>query len=156
MSKQKKKKNNRALLSPEKEESAAAARARHQAAFKRNKRYLLPLLANTLLFYGAYAVLSETPVCTAVLWIYFALLIGFSAAYVIYNQGFYRKNITPDMLPDTMTAEEKQAAIDEGKTRLEKSKWMITIIFPLVMTFILDILILFMIEPIIDALGIRF
>ena len=136
-----------AYLSPKKEDAAAAARERKKAAFQKNKKYLLPLLLNTVLFYALYAVLSNTSACMIVLWAYFILLIGFSMAYIIYNHGFYRKNLTPEMLPDSMSDEEKQAFIDEGKARMDKSKWMITIIFPLVMTFIFDIIILFMIEP---------
>jgi len=90
-----------------------------------------------------------------VLWVYFALTLGFSIAYIVYNRGFSRKNLTLDMLPDTMSDAEKQAFIDDGNERLDKSKWMITIIFPLIMTFMIDIVVLFMMEPLIDALGIN-
>ena len=156
MNKKKKNNNYHSFLSKEKEDIAAAARERKKEAFKKNKKYLLPLLVNTVLFYAVYSVLSNTPACTIVLWVYAALTVGFSITYIIYNRGFTRKNLTPDMLSDTMTAEEKQRFIDDGNERLDKSKWMITIIFPLVMTFMIDIMILFMIEPLIDSLGIRF
>jgi len=155
MSKQKKNNNYRSFLSKEKEDKATAARERKKAAFSKNKKYLFPLLVNTVLFYGVYAILSSTPACEIVLWVYFALTLGFSIAYIVYNRGFSRKNLTLDMLPDTMSDAEKQAFIDDGNERLDKSKWMITIIFPLIMTFMIDIVVLFMMEPLIDALGIN-
>ena len=149
-----KKKKNHSYLPKDREDAAAEAKKRKEAAFKRNRKYIWPLILNTVAFYGIYAVLNNTPACTVVMWLYFALLIGFAAAYVIYNQGFFRNNLTPEQLPSSMSDEEKQAFIDEGKRRSEKSKWMITIIFPLVMTFIIDIVILFMPEPLIEMLGI--
>lgn len=150
----KKKKKSYTYLSAEKEDLAAEARERKKKAFEKNKKYLLPLLMNTVLFYGVYAVLINTPVCTAVMWTYFALLLGFSVAYIIYNQGFFRKNLTTEQLPSGMSDQEKREFLDEGKRRMDKSKWMITVIFPLVMTFVIDMVILFMLEPLMQTLGI--
>ena len=65
--------------------------------------------------------------------------------YVIYNRGFTAKNATPDMLPDTMTAEEKQAYLAEAKERLEKSKWVLTILIPIILVFAVDMIYLFLI-----------
>ena len=149
----KKKINSHHLHSKKKEEAALEEKERKKASFERNKKYLLPLLLNTVLFYGVYAVLCNTPAYLAVLWIYFAALLGFSAAYVIYNRGFFRKNLTVEMLPDTMSLEEKEAFLNDVKHRADSSKWMITIIFPLVMTFMIDIVILFMLEPFMESLG---
>ena len=128
---------------------AAEKKARRDAAFKKNRRYILPLILNTIVFFGLYSYLVDVSpsVMMVTLWVYFALTAGFCFAYVIYNRGFSRMNLTPDMLPDSMSAEEKAAFIEDGKDRIEKSKWMITIIFPLLMTFILDIVYMYIIEP---------
>ena len=128
---------------------AAEKKARRDAAFKRNRRYILPLILNTIVFFGLYSFLVDVSpsVMMVTLWVYFALTAGFCFAYVIYNRGFSRMNLTPDMLPDSMSTEEKAAFIEDGKDRIEKSKWMITIIFPLLMTFILDIVYMYIIEP---------
>ena len=152
MGNKKKKRNYSDFLNRQKELSPTE-RERKNAAFKKNKRFIFPLIINTVIFYTVYAIFSNTQFYSVTLWTYFALLLGFSAAYVIYNQGFYRKNITPEQLPSSMTDEEKQVFIDEGKSRMERSKWMITIIFPLVITFLIDMVILFMIEPLIESLG---
>lgn len=123
-------------------------RAKQKAAFKKNRKYILPLVINTAIFFGLYSYLVEQPkLMMPTLWVYFILTAGLCFAYVIYNRGFARMNITPDMLPSSMSAEEKNAYIEDGKIRIERSKWMLTIIFPLLMTFILDILNMYILEP---------
>ena len=122
------------------------------AAFKKNKKYLLPLILNTVLFFGLYSILVRVSgtVMMITLWTYFALTIAFSFTYIIYNRGFSRMNVTPEMLPASMSAEEKNEFIENGKQRLEKSKWMLLIIFPLMMTFHLDTVGMYLIEPLLD------
>ena len=125
---------------------------RKQAAFKKNKKYVLPLIINTILFFAIYSVLvrQSKDIMMATLWTYFALTLAFSFAYIIYNRGFSRMSVTPEMLPASMSPEEKEEFIENGKVRLEKSKWMLLIIFPLLMTFIFDIVGIFLLEPIIE------
>ena len=120
----------------------------------KNKKYILPLIVNTLISLTVYWYLMEKPYFMVVLWVYFALTIGVTAAYIIYNRGFSRRNVTPEMLPDTMTLEEKTEFIADGERRLEKSKWLITVIFPLMMTFCLDVFYIFVVEPLLAGLGI--
>ena len=112
------------------------------------------MIVNTLISLTVYWYLMEKPYFMVVLWVYFALTIGVTAAYIIYNRGFSRRNVTPEMLPDTMTLEEKTEFIADGERRLEKSKWLITIIFPLMMTFCLDVFYIFVVEPMLAGLGI--
>ena len=81
-------------------DNAAGVKARRQAAFQKNKKYLWPLLIHLLVFYAVYAYLVETRFYGVVFWTYFALTAAFSLAFVIYNRGFSRQRITPDMLPD--------------------------------------------------------
>lgn len=132
----------------------AAKRAKQKAAFKKNRRYILPLVLNTVVFFGLYSYLvNKTDYMMPTLWVYFALTAGFCFTYVIYNRGFSRMKLTPDMLPASMSAEEKSAYIADGAERLERSKWMLTIIFPLLMTFILDILNMYILEPMLELAG---
>ena len=77
---------------------------------------------------------------------YSALLLGFGLAYLIYNRFFYKKDLTPEQLPNTMTYEEKLAFIEDGVLRMQKSKWMLLIIFPLLFTFLLDAMDLFIFD----------
>ncbi len=67
---------------------------------------------------------------------------AFLFTYVIYNRAFTRDNVTPEMLPDTMSEEQKQAFIQSGADRKRKSKWMIIVLFALFTPLAIDFLIL--------------
>jgi len=120
----------------------------------KNIRYLILLIVNTilaLLIYRvplAYAELTdETFTAFVVMVLYLTLLLGTVLAYLIYNRFLYRKGITPEQLPDQWSAEQKVAFIEDGERRLQRSKWMLTIIFPLLVTFLIDAVDLFLIDP---------
>ena len=119
----------------------------------KNKRYLILLIVNTVLFLLiyrvplAYAELTDkTFFAFLVMVLYLALLLGFVFAYLIYNRFLYRKGITHEQLPPEWSAEQKIAFIEDGERRLQRSKWMITIIFPLIVTFLVDAVDLFLID----------
>ena len=119
----------------------------------KNLRRMLILILNTVLFFALYRVLlyyaeltDETFYAFCVMVLYMALLVGFVLAYLIYNRFLYRKGLTAEDLPDTMSFEEKQSFIEDGKARLEKSKWMMLIILPLVITFFIDTVDLFILD----------
>lgn len=123
-------------------------------AFSKNARYLILLIVNTvlaLLIYRvplSYAELTDqTFGAFVVMVLYLALLLGFALAYLVYNRFLYRKGITPEQLPNEWSAEQKVAFIEDGKRRLERSKWMLTVIFPLLFTFLIDAVDLFFIDP---------
>ena len=65
--------------------------------------------------------------------------------YVIYNRGFTGRNITPEMLPPSMSPVEKQRFIDESRERLQKSKWVLTVLVPLVLVFFVDMIVIFVV-----------
>ncbi len=116
-------------------------------------RYLVILIVNTALFLGVYRVLlhygelaqnAYYSFCAMIL--YMVLFLGFLLGYLIYNRFLYRKNLTVEDLPDTMTAEQKEAFIADGKERLRKSKWVMLIILPIVVTFLVDAIDLFVLD----------
>ena len=116
-------------------------------------RYMVILILNTVLFLGVYRVLLHYAELTQnayysfwAMILYMALLVGFLLGYLIYNRFLYRKNLTVEDLPDTMTQEQKEAFIADGKKRLQKSKWMMLIILPLVITFLVDAVDLFLLD----------
>ena len=67
---------------------------------------------------------------------------AFLFTYLIYNRGFTRDHITPDMLPDTMSEQEKRDFIDSALQRKRKSKWMLVVIFALFIPLAIDFLVL--------------
>ena len=117
-------------------------------ARKRRKKLFLTITAvNTLISYVAYVVLMQLPIYNVAFFSYLILLAGFSFGYVFYNRGFTRNNVTVEMLPSSWSDEEKFVYINDARVRKDKSQWCLTIIFPLVFTFFMDIMYLFIYEP---------
>ena len=117
-------------------------------------RRLIILLINTVVFFTVYRVLlhygdmtQDTFGSFVTMVVYMALLLGFVLAYLIYNRFLYRKGITLEDLPEEWSEEEKAEFIADGERRLQKSKWMMLIIFPLIFTFLMDAIDLFIIDP---------
>lgn len=77
---------------------------------------------------------------------------GFLIAYIIYNRAFTRDNVTPEMLPDTMSEHEKVAFIQSGVERKRKSKWMIVVLFAAFAPLAIDFLILNVIPTLFGSL----
>ena len=82
---------------------------------------------------------------------YWVIFAGFLIAYLLYNRGFSRKNMTEDMLPATWSQEQRADYIADGKRRSERSKWMLAIIVPFFVSIAADALYLFT-WPIIQSL----
>lgn len=82
---------------------------------------------------------------------YWAVFAGFLLAYLLYNRGFSRKNVTEDMLPGTWSQEQRTEYIEDSKRRFERSKWMLTVIIPFLVSIAADALYLFT-WPIIQSL----
>ena len=81
-------------------------------------------------------------------WVSFAV---FLAIFLIYNRAFTRRNLTVDMLPREWTREQKESYIADGKSRLNKSKWMISVIIPLLVPIALEALYIFTL-PLIEGI----
>ena len=118
------------------------------------KRQVYMLVINSILlivvYFGAMGI--EQPIISTVVTVaYWVIFAAFLVAYIVYNRAFTRKNITVDMLPDTMTYDEKEEYVADGKRRLEKSKWMLSVIIPLLVTIALDAIYLFT-WPIVQSL----
>ncbi len=111
-------------------------------ALMKNILRLLILVAVTLSVYVIYNVFVEMyfyPVMIS----YTVLFSASVLAYVIYNRGFSRRGITAEMLPDTMSDEEKTEFIENGKRRIIKSRPLLMVVFAFAFTFIMDIISLY-------------
>ncbi|MBQ7010929.1 MAG: hypothetical protein IJN63_04425 [Clostridia bacterium] len=112
-------------------------------------RFLL-IIVNTVLFYTVYYFIANGKagyvLSQVVMWTYFAALIGFFSAYIIYNKGFTMVDRTADSFPESWSYEKMCAVTEEGKRRKEKSKWMLYIIVPLMFTFMFDMIDLFILD----------
>ena len=93
-------------------------------------------------YYGAMAI--NVPIISIIVtWGYMLVFGGFLVAYIAYNRAFTRKEMTVDMLPDDWSLEKKQEYINDGKIRMEKSRWMLSVIIPFLVTFMAEALYLF-------------
>ena len=113
---------------------------------EKSKKELKLLILCCFIFMLIYFAAANIPVpiiSFVVTGLYMLAMAVFIAVYVVYNYAFSRKNITPEMLPDDWDDEKKSAYIQKGKDRAQKSRWMIFVIFPLIVTFIADLIYLF-------------
>lgn len=107
-------------------------------------RLLWQMLFNCAAFPVIYFLVATKFPYIFYVYVAVAIIVGF--AYVIYNRGLSAKGITPEMLPDTMSASEKEKFIADAKLRLRKSRWMLLILFPTVFSVGCDMFYLFVIE----------
>ena len=101
-------------------ESRSLSNQKKKISPQTKKLLLLTLLCTALLFgfymfaqYQIGGLFSFVVFC-----IYAFLCAAFVLAYIIYNRGFSRKNLTLDRLPDYMTFAEKEEYIEDGKRRI--------------------------------------
>ena len=124
----------------------------HRPVSPQTKKRALLLLVNTVailfLYYGCYSLGFRQ-----IFFVYLGLLAVLAVVYVVYNRGFVYKNATPELLPDTMTPEEKQATLEEARRRLRASDWMLMLIIPLVVTFLADAIYLFFLADFLESMG---
>ncbi len=93
--------------------------------------YLIALIGNFVVFFLLYAVgVNLNALVTFI--IYGLVTAGFVFSYLIYNRGLSRLRVTPDMCPPEWPEDKKLEFVADGKRRLERSKWMLTVIIPLI------------------------
>lgn len=111
-------------------------------AKKRAAILVLNTLILTLIYFGTMGL--EEPILsfavTAGYWLAFA---GFTIAYLMYNRGFTQKNITPEMLPDSWDAAKKAEYISKADERQKRSRWMLSVIIPIMVPIALDAIYLY-------------
>lgn len=114
---------------------------------KHVKRVLI-LVGNFILLFALYMIgMHLNPEITFI--VYSVLLAAFSFTYVIYNRGFSRRGVTVDMLPDDWPPEKKTEFVESAAYRMERSKWMLTILLPLIAIYGYEIMDLYVIPNII-------
>ena len=112
-----------------------------QNPFKNGQtRLMLLLIFNTALFVSVYFTL---PVLTRFAYlpvIYLAVGCGLMLWFVFYNRGFSLRNAKPEDLPDSLSRAEKEEKIAKAKERFRRSRWALTIVIPILLTFFFDML----------------
>ena len=122
------------------QQADAAAAAQKKRATYGNIMRLLCLIATTMAVFCIYRFFIDKYYFNYVLAVYIGIATVAIFSYVIYNRGFSRKGLTPEMLPDTMSKEEKEEFIEDGKRRLRKSRPLLILVFAFVFTFLFDLM----------------
>lgn len=104
------------------------------------------LFVNTIILIAIYfgtQNIGQPIISMIVTGAYWLILAVFAIVYVAYNRGFTRKGITVDMLPDSWSYEKKYEYVEDAKRRQERSKWMLAVIIPFMITVLIDAVYLF-------------
>ena len=118
------------------------------------KKTVLLLILNTLVSFAVYFGCVELGF-SPIVFVYVGLTAALLIVYVIYNRGFVLKGATPEMLSDELSPAEKQVMLDRAAARLRDSRWLLTIIIPLVLAMLVDAVYLFFLEDLLISLGLE-
>ena len=108
------------------------------------KKLLAYLLLNAAILITLYFLIPTLIPFYYMPHIYLLLGAFLALYYVIYNRGFVAKNASPDELPAHLSPVQKQAFIEEGQRRFKKSKWVLTLLIPIILTFFADAIVLYL------------
>ncbi len=109
---------------------------------------MLRLLLHSVILITLYFWIAEKLHFPYIMFVYLAVGAGLGLYYIIYNRGFVGRNTTPDMLPDTMSLAEKEQFLTDCRERNQKSKWVLTVLIPIILTFMAEMIYLFLIPQI--------
>ena len=121
---------------------------------REGKRLMLLLIFNTLLSLFIYFGCVEIGF-SPIFFVYIGLAAVLLIAYVVYNRGFVLKGATPEMLSDELSPAQKQQMLDQAAARLRDSRWMLTLVIPIVLALLLDAVYLFFLEDLLISLGVE-
>ena len=117
-----------------------------EAASAFNWRRALMLAMSTVCAMGVYFFLSSTSLWRAAVIAYVVVASVLIVAYFIVNRAFTGSGVTYEMLPDTMTHKEKEEYLADVVEREKRSRPMLMVIFPIIITLLIDLFRLFVID----------
>lgn len=97
------------------------------------------LLVNAVLLAGVYLLLIWLGVSMAPL-LYLGAGAILAIGYIVYNKGFVYRGVTANQLSDDLSDAQKEALLAEVRERDARSKWVLTILLPMVVILLLDAL----------------
>ena len=102
-------------------------------------------LLSTVLYFSVVARGNETA-AKVVMIVYVAAASVTAVAYFICNRGFAVANATPEMLPDSLSYDEKEKMISDARDRKKRTRWMPGLLFIFLFPRIVDLFNLFVVE----------
>lgn len=109
------------------------------------KRALLLLLYCAIAL-GLYFYLIRFSFWQVVVIGYVAIASVLIIAYFIINRAFTGSGVTYEMLPDTMTHKEKEEYLADVADREQRSRPLLMVIFPVILTLLIDLFRLFVLD----------
>ncbi len=109
------------------------------------KKLLIQLVVNSLIIVPLYFVIATNVQFPYLHYIYLLAGAALALYYVIYNRGFVGKNATLESLPNSMSTAEKQEFLEDCRLRQKNSRWVLTFLIPIVLTFLADAAILYLV-----------
>lgn len=112
------------------------------------------LVCLTLLAILIFRTMKELSVGAyiAVIAIYSVITLVAAIWYILYNRGLAGTKITSDMLPKEWSTEQKKEFMDDYTARRQKSKKALLILVPMIATFFLEVLDIYVLQGILYIL----
>jgi hypothetical protein len=111
-----------------------------------NWKRALTLFLSTACAMGLYFFLTSTPLWKFAVIAYIAVASILIIAYFIVNRAFTGSGVTYEMLPDSMTHKEKEEYLADVAARERRSRPMLMVIFPVIVTLLVDLFRLFVLD----------
>lgn len=111
-----------------------------------NWKRALALLLSSAITMGLYFYLIRFSFWKVVVIGYVAIASVLIIAYFIINRAFTGSGVTYEMLPDTMTHKEKEAYLEDVADRERRSRPLLMVIFPVIVTLLVDLFRLFVLD----------
>ncbi len=111
-----------------------------------NWKRALILALTTIVSMGIYFFLTTTPLWKVAVLAYIVIASVLIIAYFIINRAFTGSGVTYEMLPDTMTHKEKEEYLADVADRERRSRPMLMVIFPIIVTLLVDLFRLFVLD----------
>lgn len=111
-----------------------------------NWKRALTLAITTIVSMGIYFFITSTPLWKVAVLAYIVIASVLIIAYFIINRAFTGSGVTYEMLPDTMTHKEKEEYLADVADRERRSRPMLMVIFPIIVTLLVDLFRLFVLD----------
>lgn len=135
-------------------ERTAPTQSRPRKKLSRTAVYrIFALVGLSVALLAVYRFFMTTPYFLTVMVVYMVLGAGSLLGYVVYNRGFSRRGVSAEMLPDSMTEEEKAAFVADAEARTRRSHWLLIVTFAFFFTFAIDLMELYVIPTIGSIFG---
>ncbi len=103
-------------------------------------KYVIMLSVNIILFLGIFLVAWDNGLELIASIVYGIITLAAALYYIIYNRGMIGALPKPEMLDPTWDMATRTAFLDDLRARRKKTKWIMTVLIPMIIVFAYKIL----------------